>query len=312
MSYLIQERTVLRILAPLFFFTALLVFIANCVGQQSNPQEAPLEKAANLVGADLDLVHNHDPAVEQANFDLLEGFEVNLFATDPMLANPVHMTWAPDGKLYVACSWAYPQLKPGEKANDKIIVLEDTNDDGVADKSTVFADGLYLPTGLELANGGVFVAQSPHVLFLKDTDGDGVSDVREIALTGGLPRQGRPGETQGFLGVPAQKGGALSDLAAGFAQRFAVFAAENSCEIGAVVINKRRPVCDQRASLLQKQLCQPGSNHGTRHLVIIGASNPHLVVQISDKRNVAGFQTLASLSDTSITLGVVHAQFGQR
>ena len=86
--------------------------------------------------------------------------------------------------MYVACSWAYPQLKPGEKANDKIIVLEDTDDDGRADTSTVFAEGLYLPTGLELANGGIFVAQSPHVLFLKDTDGDGVADVREIALTG--------------------------------------------------------------------------------------------------------------------------------
>ncbi|MDG1872831.1 MAG: dehydrogenase, partial [Mariniblastus sp.] len=148
------------------------------------PQEGALEKAANLKGANLNLVHNHDPAVEKENFDLLDGFEINLFAADPMIANPVHMTWGPDGELYVACSWAYPQLKPGEKANDKIIVLEDTNNDGRADKSTVFADGLYLPTGLELANGGVYVAQSPHVLFLKDTDGDGVADIREIALTG--------------------------------------------------------------------------------------------------------------------------------
>lgn len=181
---MIQVRFGRKFIAPLCFACALFATAANSVAQQSDQQEPPLEKAANLKGADLDLVNNHDPAVEEANFDLLDGFEVNLFATDPMLANPVHMTWAPDGKLYVACSWAYPQLKPGEKANDKIIVLEDTDDDGRADKSTVFADGLYLPTGLELANGGVFVAQSPHILFLKDTDGDGVADVREIALTG--------------------------------------------------------------------------------------------------------------------------------
>ncbi len=71
----------------------------------------------------------------------LPGYQVNLFAADPMLANPVHMHWDSKGRLWVACSWAYPQLKPGEVANDKIIILEDTDDDGVADKSTVFAEG---------------------------------------------------------------------------------------------------------------------------------------------------------------------------
>ncbi len=138
----------------------------------------------NLDDADLALMNNHDPASELENFELLDGYQVNLFAADPMLANPVHMHWDSRGRLWVACSWAYPQLKPGEVANDKIIILEDTDHDGVADKSTVFADGLYLPTGLELANGGCYVAQSPDVFFLKDTDGDDVADVKEVALTG--------------------------------------------------------------------------------------------------------------------------------
>ncbi|MCO8123482.1 HEAT repeat domain-containing protein [Stieleria sp. TO1_6] len=138
----------------------------------------------NIKGADLDLMSNHDPASELENFELLDGYQVNLFASDPMLANPTHMHWDSRGRLWVSCSWAYPQLKPGEVANDKIIILEDTDDDGVADKSTVFADGLYVPTGLELANGGCYVAQSPDVFFLKDTDGDDVADVKELALTG--------------------------------------------------------------------------------------------------------------------------------
>ena len=98
----------------------------------------------NLKGADLDLMNNHDPASQLDNFDLLPGYQANLFAADPMFANPVHMHWDSKGRLWVACSWAYPQLKPGEVANDKIIILEDTDDDGVADKSTVFAEGLYL------------------------------------------------------------------------------------------------------------------------------------------------------------------------
>ena len=138
----------------------------------------------NLQGADLTLMTNHDPEVERANFELMPGYEVNLFASEPMFANPIHMVWDSAGRLWVACSWAYPQLKPGQKANDKIIILEDTDQDGKADKSTVFAEGLYLPTGIELANGGCYVAQSPDVFFFKDTDGDDVADVKKVALTG--------------------------------------------------------------------------------------------------------------------------------
>lgn len=146
--------------------------------------EADGIKTANLKGADLDLMNNHDPAAQIENFELLDGYQVNLFASNPMLANPIHMHWDSRGRLWVACSWAYPQLKPGEVANDKIIILEDTDGDGAADKSTVFADGLYLPTGIEFGNGGVYVGQSPDVFFLKDTDGDDVADVKELALTG--------------------------------------------------------------------------------------------------------------------------------
>jgi len=141
-------------------------------------------KSANLKGADLELMDNHDPESERENFILLDGYEASLFASEPMVENPIHMQWDSRGRLWVACSWSYPQLKPGQKADDKIIILEDTDNDGKADKSTVFADGLYLPTGIELANGGCYVAQSPDVFFLKDTDGDDVADVKELALTG--------------------------------------------------------------------------------------------------------------------------------
>jgi glucose/arabinose dehydrogenase len=158
---------------------ALVLSVASVVAQNVG-----VPKIGNLVDADVSLMTNHDPAVEQTTFELLPGYEVNLFAAEPMLANPTHMVWDSRGRLWVACSWAYPQLKPGEVADDKIIILEDTDGDGRADKSTVFADGLYIPTGIELANGGCYVGQSPDLLFLKDTDGDDVADVKEIALTG--------------------------------------------------------------------------------------------------------------------------------
>jgi hypothetical protein len=78
----------------------------------------------------------------------------------------------------------YPQYIPGVPLHDKIVILEDTNGDGKADKHTVFADNLYLPLGFEFGNGGVFVSQEPDLVFLKDTDGDDVADVREVVLSG--------------------------------------------------------------------------------------------------------------------------------
>ncbi|MEJ6580855.1 MAG: HEAT repeat domain-containing protein [Akkermansiaceae bacterium] len=167
--------------SSLFIVFSLALYTLSTLAQA---QDAKGIKSRNLQGADLALMNNHDPASELENFELLPGYQANLFAADPMLANPVHMNWDSKGRLWVACSWTYPQIKPGDVADDKIIILEDTDNDGTADKSTVFADGLYLPTGIELANGGCYVGQSPDVFFLKDTDGDDVADIKELALTG--------------------------------------------------------------------------------------------------------------------------------
>ena len=175
-------------MAPQSFYPVKAFFIVSFLAifglGAASAQNADGIKETNLRGANLDLMNQHDPASQLENFELLPGYEVNLFAADPMLANPIHMVWDSRGRLWVACSWAYPQIKPGDVANDKIIILEDTDNDGVADKSTVFADGLYLPTGIELANGGCYVGQSPDVYFLKDINGDDIADVKELALTG--------------------------------------------------------------------------------------------------------------------------------
>src|SRR5581483_5677213 len=88
------------------------------------------------------------------------------------------------GRLWVACSEAYPQIKPGQKANDKVIVLEDADGDGRADKTTVFADGLLIPTGVEPGDGGAYVGNSTELLPLADTDGDCKADRRRVVLSG--------------------------------------------------------------------------------------------------------------------------------
>src|SRR3954453_23071181 len=124
-----------------------------------------------------------DPEIERASFKVAEGFEINLWAADPQLAKPIQMNWDARGRLWVSSSSMYPQIKPGETPTDKGIVLEDTNGDGKADKTTVFADGLLLPTAVIPGDGGAYVANSTELLHLKDTDGDGKADQRRIVLS---------------------------------------------------------------------------------------------------------------------------------
>jgi len=125
-----------------------------------------------------------DPQAELASFQVAEGFEVNLFAADPLIAKPIQMNFDAAGRLWVATSEVYPQITPGEQANDKILVLEDLDGDGRADKTTVFADGLLIPTGIEPGDGGAYVADSTELLHLIDEDGDGRSDRRRVMLSG--------------------------------------------------------------------------------------------------------------------------------
>lgn len=125
-----------------------------------------------------------NPDAELKSFVVPEGLEVNLFASEPMIQKPVQMNWDAQGRLWVVCSSTYPHIKPGEAAKDQVVVLEDTDGDGKADKSTTFADGLHIPTALAPGDGGLYVANSTEVLFLKDTDGDLKADERTILLSG--------------------------------------------------------------------------------------------------------------------------------
>src|SRR4051812_28433251 len=125
-----------------------------------------------------------DPELERKTFIVAPGFEVNLFAADPLLAKPIQMNFDPQGRLWVASSEIYPQIKPGEKANDKIIILEDTTGKGVADKTTVFADGLLIPTGIAPGDGGAYVANSTEIVHLSASKPGQKADKKRILLSG--------------------------------------------------------------------------------------------------------------------------------
>ncbi|MES2569778.1 MAG: PVC-type heme-binding CxxCH protein, partial [Verrucomicrobiota bacterium] len=108
-------------------------------------------------------------------------FDLRLFASDPDIFKPIAMAWDERGRLWVAETRDYPnEVRPAGEGNDDIKICEDTDGDGKADKFTVFADRLNIPTSIVFTNGGLLVAQAPHFLFLKDTNGDDKADVRQL------------------------------------------------------------------------------------------------------------------------------------
>ncbi len=114
-------------------------------------------------------------------FELEPGFTLELVAAEPLVADPVDMEIDEYGRLYVVEMHGYPLDKSG---NGKIKLLSDEDGDGKMDKSIVFADRLVLPNGILRWKKGVIVTDAPYVLYFEDTDGDGISDIRDTLLTG--------------------------------------------------------------------------------------------------------------------------------
>ena len=130
-------------------------------------------------------VPDPDPELERKTFVLTPGFEVNLFASDPLLAKPIQMNFDPAGRLWVVSSETYPQVKPGVAPDDKVLILEDTAGKGVADKTTIFARGLLIPTGVAPGDGGAYVAAGTELLHFSDPDPKtGEARKKRVVLSG--------------------------------------------------------------------------------------------------------------------------------
>jgi len=121
-------------------------------------------------------------------FTLPAGYKIECFASEkdlPALQKPMQMSFDNKGRLWIATMPAYPHYLPGgPRPDDKLLILEDTNGDGKADKTTVFAEGLHLPIGFELAPEGVYLSEEPNLILLRDTNGDGKADTKEIIMGG--------------------------------------------------------------------------------------------------------------------------------
>ena len=119
---------------------------------------------------------------------MAEGYKIELFADEdrfPDLANPVQMAFDNKGRLWVSTMASYPHYRIGDPLpKDKLIIFEDTDNDGKADKQINFADDLHIPIGFEISHDGVYVSQSGSLIRLRDTDGDDRYDEREVMLSG--------------------------------------------------------------------------------------------------------------------------------
>ncbi len=126
------------------------------------------------------------PEQSQQLIQIPQDYTLSLFASEPDIINPIAMNWDERGRLWILETVDYPneiKVEPGI-GRDRITILEDTDKDGTADKFTVFADSLSVPTSIVFHKGGVIVSQAPHFLYLKDTDGDDRADMREIIMDG--------------------------------------------------------------------------------------------------------------------------------
>ncbi len=124
---------------------------------------------------------------EQAllSFQIRQGFRLELVAAEPLVVDPIAAAYDEDGRMYVAEMRGYPHdPPPGGGPAGRVSLLADTDGDGSFDRSTVFADGLHWPSGIACWRGGIFVTAAPDILYLQDTTGDGVADVRRVVFTG--------------------------------------------------------------------------------------------------------------------------------
>lgn len=123
-----------------------------------------------------------------ASFSMAPGFKIDLFASEkefPDLANPVQIAFDNRGRLWVATMPTYPHYRIGDpRPNDKLIILEDTDQDGKADKQTTFVEHLHIPAGFELTPEGVYVSQGTNLKRYTDTNGDDRADQEEVILSG--------------------------------------------------------------------------------------------------------------------------------
>src|SRR5438876_10496913 len=133
---------------------------------------------------DLPRVPPTEPDKAIATFQIKTGFRIELVAAEPLVVDPIAMAFDEDGRLFVVEMRDYPERRNERPHLGRIRMRQDTDGDGRFDQSTVYVDNLPWPTAVICWNGGIFVGATPDILYCKDTNGDGVADLREGVFSG--------------------------------------------------------------------------------------------------------------------------------
>lgn len=161
---------------------AAFAFVDKVLRHKDSAGAAKPQAAEDDVSAELPRIPPTEPADALETFQTLRGFRMELAAAEPNVASPVALSFDENGRMYVCEMRDYSEQD--KERLGTIRLLEDTDDDGVFEKSTVFADDLSWPTAVLCVGGGVYVGAAPDILWLKDTDGDGRADERAVVFTG--------------------------------------------------------------------------------------------------------------------------------
>ena len=174
----------MTILSPLLFpsrrylsFAAMLCLIVRPIPSLGQKTDSPIDYSAELPR-----VRALSPDEAMQAIEVSDDFEIQLAASEPLVNSPVAIEWDEGGGLFVCEMRGYSENR--EDGISQVRYLTDADDDGHYEKATVFADGLLWPTAIFPYKGGLFVADAPHVYYMKDTNGDDVADERNIVLTG--------------------------------------------------------------------------------------------------------------------------------
>jgi len=147
--------------------------------REKHPQVANYEKRPEPLTLQLPLSVKGSMERTQVPADC----ELKLFAAEPDIAKPIAFAWDERGRCWVVETRDYPHgISENGEGQDSVKICEDTDGDGQADKFTVFADKLNLPTGIVFARKGIIVAAPPKFIYLQDTDGDDKADKREVII----------------------------------------------------------------------------------------------------------------------------------
>ena len=153
-----------------------------------NPRETDISLGLKVDPHEIPDIPPVEPGRALETFRIKKGFRLELVAHEPLVVDPIQLAFDEDGRLYVVeMRWYQSETRTDlmfDERIGRIRLLEDTNGDGTFETSTIFADKLRYPSAVFPYNGGVYVGLEPDLLYMKDTNGDGVADVRQVVFTG--------------------------------------------------------------------------------------------------------------------------------